>query len=188
MHWLPDPASRKFSFRRRHVQRAGNGVAFFAFDELCSDSHGAADYHALARAFKTIFVAGVPEMGSKARDQARRFITLVDELYNAKTQLVCSAAAPPQQLFKDPLAYQANVQELEVLDELRQNLFVAVPQWCASFPATVGHAWRRPSPRLGRNREKHSGYLVSAQEASFMFQRAVSRLLEMGALGARPPS
>ena len=53
----------------------------------------------LAQNFTTIFVSGVPKMSLAVRDQARRFITLVDEAYNHGCVLVCSAEAPPDELF-----------------------------------------------------------------------------------------
>lgn len=140
------------------VNRSSKGVAFFQFDELCKEEYGAAEYNAIAANFHTVFISGIRKMDSKQRDQSRRFITLIDELYNAHVKLICSAEGKPHELFKDTRAYDPNIQELEVLDELKQNLFIAVPQW---------------------NREKYVGWLVSAQEVSFMFQRAVSRLLEM---------
>ena len=80
---------------------AEDGAALLSFDELCGARLGAADYSALAASFHTVFVADVPRMASARRDEARRFITLVDQLYNVKARLVASCEVPINQLFED---------------------------------------------------------------------------------------
>ena len=78
-----------------------DGVALLSFDELCGARLGAADYSALATSFHTIFVADVPRTASARRDEARRFITLVDQLYNVKARLVASCDVPIAPLFEE---------------------------------------------------------------------------------------
>jgi len=80
---------------------AEDGAALLSFDELCGARLGAADYSALAASFHTLFVADVPRMASARRDEARRFITLVDQLYNVKARLVASCEVPIAQLFEE---------------------------------------------------------------------------------------
>ena len=75
------------------------GVARCDFEKLCGGSFGAADYIALAQRYHTLVLTGLPRLSLRERDKARRFITLVDQLYNHKTLLIASAAAPPEQLF-----------------------------------------------------------------------------------------
>lgn len=60
---------------------------------------GAADYLAVAQRFHTIAVLNVPQMSSNSADAARRFITLIDEVYNHRCALLMTAAAPPDELF-----------------------------------------------------------------------------------------
>ena len=74
-------------------------IAWFSFKELCDKPLGAADYLTIAHRFHTIFVEAVPKLTLQERDQMRRFITLVDALYDNKVRLVVSAEAPPMQLF-----------------------------------------------------------------------------------------
>ncbi|HEY5347961.1 MAG TPA: cell division protein ZapE [Rhizomicrobium sp.] len=81
------------------VPQAAKGVARFSFDELCAAPLAAADYLALARHFHTIMIDHVPVI--QDRDQARRFVLLVDTLYDEGVKLVCSAAAPPSALYAD---------------------------------------------------------------------------------------
>lgn len=75
------------------------GVAWFAFADLCRGPRGAADYIELARQYHTIFIMDVPVMGDDRDDEARRFLTLVDEFYDRGVKLVVSAAAAPTGLY-----------------------------------------------------------------------------------------
>jgi cell division protein ZapE len=85
------------------VPRSTNGVAWVAFSDWCEQPLGAEDYMALARRFPTVILEGVPVMsGPEGRDPARRFVALIDQLYEMKTKLVASAAAPADALCTDP--------------------------------------------------------------------------------------
>ena len=75
------------------------GVVWFDFGALCRGARGAADYIELARQFHTVFVVDVPVMGEARDDEARRFLTLVDEFYDRGVKLVVSAAAVPTALY-----------------------------------------------------------------------------------------
>lgn len=72
----------------------------FHFEELCDEAVGAADYMALAKQFHTILITDIPLFDFHNRNQMRRFITLIDVLYDAKVQLVCSADAAPENIYK----------------------------------------------------------------------------------------
>eukprot|EP01112_Ceratiomyxa_fruticulosa_P015410 TRINITY_DN4526_c0_g1_i1.p1 TRINITY_DN4526_c0_g1~~TRINITY_DN4526_c0_g1_i1.p1 ORF type:complete len:438 (-),score=70.86 TRINITY_DN4526_c0_g1_i1:6-1319(-) len=85
--------------RRFNIQRSARGVAYFHFSDLCETALGAADYIALSRKYHTIIVEGIPKMTEAQKNQARRFITLVDVLYEHKVKFICSAAGSPQELF-----------------------------------------------------------------------------------------
>jgi predicted ATPase len=76
-----------------------HGVAKLSFAALCDSPLGASDYIALAQQFHTVFLLDVPQLSMQQRDQARRFITLVDQLYTHRTKLVTTAAVPLSQLF-----------------------------------------------------------------------------------------
>ena len=81
------------------VPRAANGVACFSFAELCEQPLGASDYLAIAERFHTLILSGVPRMDPKQRNEARRFVTLIDALYESKVNLICSADAAPDALY-----------------------------------------------------------------------------------------
>lgn len=84
--------------RKLRVPRAAHGCARFSFAELCEQPLGPPDYLALAQAFRTVFVDNVPRLTASQRNEAKRFILLIDTLYDAGTRLVVSAAARPQNL------------------------------------------------------------------------------------------
>lgn len=83
-----------------HVPEAADGVARFAFADLCDQPLGAGDYLQLAAAFHTVILADIPVLGPAERNQAKRFINLVDTLYDNRTRLVASAAAEPNDLWQ----------------------------------------------------------------------------------------
>ena len=93
-------ASLSVKGRTIPVPRAGNGAARFSFDDLLKRPLGAQDYLALARRFHTVLVDDVPIMAEAERNEAKRFITLVDTLYDSGRRLVVSAEAPAKELYR----------------------------------------------------------------------------------------
>jgi cell division protein ZapE len=81
------------------VLREADGAIWFAFAALCEGPRGVADYIELARTYHTIFISGVPRFAPQADDAARRFIELVDEVYDRGVKLILSAAAPIVDLY-----------------------------------------------------------------------------------------
>ncbi|EEF46981.1 atpase n2b, putative [Ricinus communis] len=86
--------------RELEVPESCNGAAKFTFEYLCGRPRGAADYIAVAKSYHTVFISEIPEMSMRIRDKARRFITLIDELYNHHCCLFCSAASSIDDLFQ----------------------------------------------------------------------------------------
>jgi cell division protein ZapE len=85
--------------RLLHVPKSLKGVAVFSFKRLCGEPRGAADYLAIAHAYHTMIIVGIPQMGPDMRNEAARFVTLVDALYENKVKLLASAAAEPEALY-----------------------------------------------------------------------------------------
>ncbi len=81
------------------VPRAAHGVAWFAFADLCEQPLGSVDYNLLAGLYHTFFLSHVPAIHHEARDVARRFITLIDMLYDHKCKLVIAAAVEPEWIY-----------------------------------------------------------------------------------------
>ena len=90
-----------------HVPRAAHGVARFTFAELCEQPLGAIDYLRLAREFHAIVLDRVPVMDYAQRNEAKRFIALIDTLYDNAVKLVASAAAEPMDLYRADEGYEA---------------------------------------------------------------------------------
>ncbi|HWT12553.1 MAG TPA: cell division protein ZapE [Allosphingosinicella sp.] len=85
--------------RTLHVPKSLKGVAVFSFRRLCGEPRGAADYLAVARHYHSVIVVGIPRMGPENRNEAARFVTLVDALYEHKVKLLAAADAPPDRLY-----------------------------------------------------------------------------------------
>jgi cell division protein ZapE len=83
-----------------HVPKSLKGVAVFSFKRLCAEARGAADYLAVARRYHTVFVVGIPRLGPEQRNEAARFVTLIDALYENNVKLIATADAPPDQLYQ----------------------------------------------------------------------------------------
>ena len=81
------------------VPQSVDGVARFGFDDLCRRPLGAPDFLALAQHFHTIFIDHIPVLPEAERNAAKRFITLIDTLYDRRVKLVASAAAEPDALY-----------------------------------------------------------------------------------------
>ena len=81
------------------IQRTAGGLARATFAELCEQPLGPQDYLAIAARFHTLFLDGAPLLTPDNRQAARRFVTLIDALYEAKTRLVAMAAGAPEQLY-----------------------------------------------------------------------------------------
>lgn len=74
-------------------------IGRFTFRELCEQPLGAADYLALANRLDTVILTDIPILTAEKRNEAKRFVTLIDTLYERKIKLICTAAAPPEQLY-----------------------------------------------------------------------------------------
>ena len=85
--------------RTLHVPKSLKGVAVFSFKRLCGEPRGAADYLAIARRYHTVIIVGIPAMGPEMRNEAARFVTLIDALYEHKVKLLAAADAEPQALY-----------------------------------------------------------------------------------------
>lgn len=94
---------RSFTVNGREVKMAktAEGVAFATFDDLCARPLGPGDYLAFAESFHTVVMKDVPVMGPNSRNEAKRFATLIDALYEAKVKFICSAQAGPTELYTE---------------------------------------------------------------------------------------
>jgi cell division protein ZapE len=111
--------------RTLHVPKSLKGVAVFSFKRLCGEARGAADYLALAQRFHTVIIVGIPVMGPEKRNEAARFVTLIDALYEHKVKLLAAADAEPAGLYPagtGAFEFQRTVSRLE---EMRSADYLA---------------------------------------------------------------
>ncbi|KAM6564010.1 hypothetical protein CsatB_024008 [Cannabis sativa] len=152
--------------RMLEVPESCNGVARFTFEYLCGQPVGAADYIAVAENYHTVFISNIPAMSMRIRDKARRFITLIDELYNHHCGLVCSAAASIDELFQG--TEEGTLFDLESFQfetemegtKLRRNVLEEGNVSSGGTSTSIVS-------------------MLSGEEEMFAFRRAVSRLIEM---------
>lgn len=86
--------------RSIEIANARGGVAMFTFNDICNRTYGSSDFIAIARAFHSICIASIPQITLQDRNVARRFILLIDEMYNNKTKLFCTAQVDISNLFR----------------------------------------------------------------------------------------
>lgn len=123
--------------RKLRVARQAAGVARFDFKDLCARALGAADYLEIAERFHTVLLENIPRLSPSMREEAARFRTLIDALYEAKVKLVASADAQPQDL------YPAGDQSFEFertasrLMEMRGEAYLALPRRDAEWKSGI---------------------------------------------------
>jgi cell division protein ZapE len=112
-----------------HVPKAARGVARFTFAELCERPLGAIDYLRLAHEFHAIVLDHVPVMAYEQRNEAKRFIALIDTLYDNAVKLVASAAAEPAELYRADEGYEAQEfhRAASRLIEMGSEAYLALP-------------------------------------------------------------
>ena len=86
--------------RTLHVPKSLKGVAVFSFKRLCGEARGASDYLAVARRYHSVIIVGIPKLGPENRNEAARFVTLIDALYEHKVKLIATADAVPDALYE----------------------------------------------------------------------------------------
>ena len=101
------------------------GIARFSFHDLCEAPLGTVDYLLLAHTYHTVVVDGIPRLDRDRREVSRRFINLIDTLYDNKVCLIASAAAEPEALCEDPATAKVFERTVSRLMEMRSADYVA---------------------------------------------------------------
>lgn len=94
-----DPLLLEVNGRKVELPLFANGVARSTFWDLCAKPLGAADYLAIAQAVRVLILEDIPQLSASNYNEAKRFVTLIDALYEAKVRLICSAADVPERLY-----------------------------------------------------------------------------------------
>jgi len=100
-------------------------VVWFSFNIICSTPRAAQDYTEIARQFHTVFISAVPQMNAGNDDKARRFIYLIDALYDSKVKLLISAQQEPEKLYSGTLLEFAFHRTCSRLIEMRSQAYLA---------------------------------------------------------------
>ena len=111
--------------RTLHVPKSLKGVAVFSFKRLCGEARGAADYLAVAQRFHTVFLVGIPVLGAEQRNEAARFVTLIDALYEHKVKLLAAADAEPAALYTHGSGTFEFGRTVSRLEEMRSAEYLA---------------------------------------------------------------
>ena len=109
------------------VPLAAKGVARFDFAGLCAAALGAADYIAIAGLYHTVVLSGVPRMTPEKRNEAARFATLIDALYEHRVNLVCAAEAAPEALYPEGDGSFAFARTASRLHEMQSDDYLSAP-------------------------------------------------------------
>ena len=112
--------------RKLLVPKEAAGVARFTFSELCEKPLGARDYLAIAANFHTVLLGGIPKLTPDKRNEAARFVSLIDALYEARVKVVATAAAEPDDLYASgdgSFEFQRTVSRLH---EMRSEEYLAL--------------------------------------------------------------
>ena len=109
------------------VPVAARGVARFDFEALCGTALGAGDYLALATHYHCVLLDGIPKLSAENYDRARRFIVLIDALYDHRVKLVASADAMPDQLYERGEGARAFERTASRLEEMQSQEYLAMP-------------------------------------------------------------
>ena len=113
--------------RKLTVPLAAAGTARFDFQALCAEALGAGDYLCLATHYHTLLIDGIPRLSPDNFDEARRFVTLVDALYEHRVKLYASAAAYPDGLYRSGEGAAIFERTASRLEEMQSGTYLALP-------------------------------------------------------------
>lgn len=127
--WSPNGAAAEGELmvkgRKINVPGVARGAARFNFSDLCEQPLGTGDYLEIAWKFHTVFIDDIPVLGVGKRNEARRFINLIDALYDNNVKLVASAAAEPASLYIDGDGSDSFMRTASRLIEMRSGDYLA---------------------------------------------------------------
>lgn len=109
-----------------HFKAAHGDILYSSFEELCHRALGAADYIKIAQVFSAVFIAKIPQLSRENRDQARRFVTLIDALYEQKVKIICTAAAPADQLYQADGVFEFKRTQSRLM-EMQSEKYIQTP-------------------------------------------------------------
>lgn len=113
------PATLVVNGRTLEIPEAARDCARFTFPQLCQAPLGAADFLAIAHAYRTLFLEHIPQLSHDRRNEIRRLVLLVDTLYDGQRRLVATAEVPPGALFAGPRLPPETARTISRLEEMQ---------------------------------------------------------------------
>ncbi len=127
------PRNLQIGGRMLHLEQANDTAMRAGFEALCKTALGPADYLKIAETFDTVMIENVPVMGPEHRDQAKRFVTLIDALYDAKVRVLISAEAEPDGLYQSGDGSFEFARTVSRLTEMRSRQYLAESKACVKY-------------------------------------------------------
>ena len=133
-----EPQELALKGRNVHVPRAAMGIARFSFHDLCEQPLAAADYLRIAHEYHTVILDRIPLTTFETRNAAKRFIILIDTLYDMNVKLIASAEAEPEALYRGDDGFEAQEfkRTASRLIEMRSQGYLARPHGAAHSQLT----------------------------------------------------
>ncbi len=119
------PQELQIQGRTLHVPVADKGVAVFSFKKLCGAALGAADFLAIAWQYHTVIMVGIPRLGAEHRNEAKRFVTLIDVLYENNVKFLCCAEVSPHDLYPNGHGHFEFQRTVSRLMEMQSRQYLA---------------------------------------------------------------
>lgn len=128
-HIAPDEGSNDIVLdiegRQIKTIRCADGVVWFDFKEICDGPRGPADYIEISRLYQTVLISNIPKMSDRHNDQAKRFMTLVDEFYDHNVKLIITAEDMPDMLYSGRRLGKAFQRTTSRLQEMQTHGYLA---------------------------------------------------------------
>ncbi len=113
--------------RQVRARMCAKSIAWFGFEEICDGPRSQADYIEIARWYPSVIVSGVPQFDATLENQARRFVSLVDEFYDRRVKLIVSAATDVHTLYAGERLNFEFERTISRLIEMQSNAYLALP-------------------------------------------------------------
>lgn len=127
-HGAPsEPLRLDVQGRSLRIDKHAHGIAWLTFAELCERPLGANDYIELAHVCHTVLLQGIPALSPEFRNEAKRFVTLIDALYEARVKLVATAATPPEEIYPAGDGNFEFHRTVSRLMEMQSETYLALP-------------------------------------------------------------
>ncbi|KAL5523830.1 hypothetical protein ACEPAG_8003 [Sanghuangporus baumii] len=165
------------------VPQSIGDVCRFTFSELCDESLGPADYISIAAHFRTVIITSIPILKVSAKNQSRRFISLIDALYEARCRVMALAEAEPDELFfpdavvEDSGSASGGIRDDTLSED--QLMAEAFSESREVFRSNISSYEDKPERPAASPLSLDSLSIFSGEEERFAYKRAVSRLIEM---------